>query len=158
MRRREDWLERVIAHVDTVRQKTFEYGALDCCLFAADCVKAMTDEDPAAPARGRYKTADEALATLLSVYEANDLPELMEALAAKYGWEEIENPRYAQRGDIILLKSDAADDPRFHGALGLCAGPLTVFIRERLRAISTIPSPGEPDLIARAWRIPLNGH
>ena len=40
--------------------KPFEWGVHDCCLWAADCVLAITGADPAADLRGSYSTGLEA--------------------------------------------------------------------------------------------------
>lgn len=57
MSRLNDWHERLHAEIERQRRDAFEWGRRDCALFAADCVLAMTGEDPAAKFRGKYKDA-----------------------------------------------------------------------------------------------------
>lgn len=56
MQRREDWTARLNAVIESAREKLFKWGQHDCCLFVADCIQEMTDEDVAAEVRGRYTT------------------------------------------------------------------------------------------------------
>lgn len=56
MKRVPNWRSALDAAVDAHRGVPFTWGRHDCSLFAADCVLAMTGEDPAARFRGRYKT------------------------------------------------------------------------------------------------------
>jgi hypothetical protein len=46
-----DWRVRLAAVVEQHRNMPFEFGVNDCCLFAADCVQAMTGVDPGAAHR-----------------------------------------------------------------------------------------------------------
>ncbi len=52
-----DWQSRLDALVMERLHQPFQWGSNDCCLFAADCVKAVTGYDPASDLRGHY--ADE---------------------------------------------------------------------------------------------------
>lgn len=54
--RRPDWRARLGAYIETVRRAPFTYGTLDCALFAAGAVAAMTGEDLAAELRGTYES------------------------------------------------------------------------------------------------------
>ena len=56
-----DWLPRLSDYIKANRNKPFVWGERDCMLFAAGCVEAMTGNDLAAPFRGTYSTAREAL-------------------------------------------------------------------------------------------------
>jgi hypothetical protein len=53
-----DWSPRLTAVFVAARGRTFVYGEHDCCIFAADCVLAVTGRDVAADWRGRYATWD----------------------------------------------------------------------------------------------------
>lgn len=55
--RRPDWRRRLGETLAAAADRPFVFGALDCCLFAADCVIAQTGFDPVAEFRGRYTTA-----------------------------------------------------------------------------------------------------
>ena len=58
--RMRDWPERLAALFAAREAQPFEWGAHDCCLFAADAVLAVTGHDPAADLRGTYRTAAQA--------------------------------------------------------------------------------------------------
>lgn len=84
----------------------FEWGANDCCLFAANGVLAMTGEDYAKPYRG-YKTAKGALGKLKDIG--------VDGVATK-ALGEPKPPTLAKRGDVVLFESGDGL------ALGLCIG------------------------------------
>ena len=48
------WPDRLIAEVERHRGMAFEWGASDCVSFFADCVVAITGDDPAADFRGWF--------------------------------------------------------------------------------------------------------
>lgn len=52
--RLKDWRVQLDAYLDRYNGKPFEWGALDCALFAAGAVSAMTGEDFAEPFYGKY--------------------------------------------------------------------------------------------------------
>ncbi len=54
-----DWRGRLIAYLGAARGQGFAYGQLDCALFAAGAVEAMTGVDLAAPYRGTYASQAE---------------------------------------------------------------------------------------------------
>lgn len=85
----------------------FEWGRNDCCLFAADAVKAMTDEDPAQALRG-YSTA---LAAQRLIDGAGGLQSLVGQMLG-----EAVSPLMAGVGDVVLLKNEERD------LLGICNG------------------------------------
>jgi hypothetical protein len=84
----------------------FEWGANDCCLFAANGVLAMTGEDYAKPYRG-YKTAKGALSKLKDIG--------VDGVATK-ALGEPKPPTLAKRGDVVSFESGDGL------ALGLCIG------------------------------------
>lgn len=85
----------------------FEWGKNDCCLFAADAIKAMTDADPAEPLRG-YSSA---LAAQRLVEEAGGLQEFVSQFLG-----EPVSPLMAAVGDVVLLENEGRD------LLGICNG------------------------------------
>jgi len=99
MPRLKNWPSRLAAVVAVAQTAPFEWGAHDCCLWAADAVLACTGQDLAAAWRGTYSTAAGAAALL------HDLGGL-QAVAAMAG-PAIE-PALAGAGDVGLLP--APDD------------------------------------------------
>lgn len=90
------------------RLMPFEWGRNDCGLFAADCVQAITGEDPAPGFRGVYASESGAQAVL----DANG--GLEGVAAASFGAEIA--PALAQVGDVVLCKIQGRD------MLAICAG------------------------------------
>lgn len=85
----------------------FAWGVHDCCLWAADAVRAQTGVDPAQAWRGRYGTAREALRLLAELGG-------LRAVAAAAG--EPIAPMAAREGDIGLLQRPDRE------LLAVCAG------------------------------------
>lgn len=56
MNRLQDWEVRLYDYIQTVRDKPFKWGAMDCSTFAADCVVAIYGFDPMVKIRWKYKT------------------------------------------------------------------------------------------------------
>jgi len=52
-----DWQSRLQACRAERCERPFAWGALDCALWGADCVHAVTGTDPAADLRGTYSDA-----------------------------------------------------------------------------------------------------
>lgn len=108
--RHPDWQARLGAYLADVAGRPFRAGRLDCALFAAGAVEAMTGQDHAALWRGKYK----------SLKAGN-------ALLQEQGWADHvavvaslfpETPTaYAQTGDIAVLPAD-----RRGAALGIVQG------------------------------------
>lgn len=116
MIRRQDWPLRLNAWLDSARQRPFVWGTHDCVMAAADAVKGMTDKDPAQAWRGQYATRTGAARVLL---ENGGLEGMVcEALGAP-----LENPRFAQRGDLVLVDT-GAEGPAIAVVVGAeAAGP-----------------------------------
>jgi len=109
------WEERLNDYLAPLTDEAvFRWGSLDCALFVAAAVLAMTGEDIAKPFRGKYSTAAGS-ARALKRYGAGDLRATFDTLLP---------PRpvgFARRGDVVM-----AD-----GAVGICIGAAALFIGER---------------------------
>lgn len=97
--RREDWPSRLAAALEEARDKPFCWGSHDCGLFAADCVLAMTDTDPAALYRGQYDDEAGARETMQRLSGGG----LRAAWTAALG-PAMNNTRMAKRGDVVLVE------------------------------------------------------
>jgi hypothetical protein len=97
--RREDWPSRLAAALEAARDKPFVWGQHDCGLFAADCVLAMTDTDPAALYRGQYADEERARATMLALAGGGLRAAWTRALGPA-----MNNVRMARRGDVALVE------------------------------------------------------
>lgn len=100
-RRREDWPTALAEAYRRAGGRAFEWGRLDCCLFAADLIAAMTGADPAEGLRGRYDDVKGARRLLLR--HGGSLETLADGLAARHGWPE-SAPKLARRGDLALVE------------------------------------------------------
>lgn len=97
--RREDWPSRLAAALEAARDKPFRWGEHDCGLFAADCVLAMTDIDPAALYRGQYDDETGARETLRMLSGGG-----LRAAWTKALGPAMNNVRFAKRGDVVLVE------------------------------------------------------
>lgn len=155
MNRKENWPLLMQEYLKGVRYNPFAWGTFDCCMFAADCVLAMTGEDAAAPFRGRYTDGPGAVKALREFSGGGLLLPTMEIVAANNGWEPIPNRMRVQRGDVVM------GDPivmgcelGIDGTLGICAGTISLFVGDAgLLGVSTIETPDTPPNITMAWRI-----
>ena len=114
--RRPDWFDALSRYLARTARTPFAYGRMDCALFVAGALAAMTGVDPARPWRGRYQTLRGGLRHLRRAGFAGPdavasalLPEIPSALA--------------QPGDLALLLT--ADGP----ALGIVAGAAVLYRR-----------------------------
>lgn len=126
-----DWQMRLAALVDGRAGQPFEWGARDCCLWAADAVLAVTGHDPAAPLRGAYASALQAGRVLRGTS--------IEALAEKALGDEI-LPALAQAGDVGLVVGEEGP------ALVVQGGD--AWLAQAAVGLAVV----RPDAVTRAWR------
>lgn len=141
----EDWPRRLQQFLADTKQEIFEWGCMDCGLFMADGVVAITGWDPAAAFRGRYKTARGA-AGALRRYAGGGLADAMGKALAEPGWSEI-RPAYAQRGDAILFDGTDIESGIQAEAAGICLGARFVYMAPSGQALASMT------LARRAWRV-----
>lgn len=82
-------------YIESCSRRAFGWGTWDCCLFAADAVKAMTGRDPASRLRATYCNEAEALAIITAGGGIDSIVE-------KAGLKPVTSP--FQNGDIGRLK------------------------------------------------------
>lgn len=134
--RRADWPEILAALLARARAAEFAWGEHDCCLFAADVVRAITGRDPAAAFRGRYRTRRGAQLALKRYGRGT----LLATVTAILG--EPVPPLLARRGDVLYM--DGPQGP----AMGVCSGPRVMF-PTRPRGLVAV----HPLSCSHAWRI-----
>jgi hypothetical protein len=110
----------------------FVWGVQDCCLWAADCVQAMTGTDHAADVRGTYSTAAGALRVLQQLGG-------IEAMGARAGAPI--PPLAAGVGDVGLI---VLED---RSLLAVCMG--AVWLAPAAQGLAARPLGG----VLRAWRV-----
>ena len=134
MTRRADWEARLHDYIASLAEAEFRWGKLDCALFAAGAVQAMTGADPAARYRGHYTTARGSVRALRK-WGAGTLPATIDALFEPIG------PAFARRGDLVMVGD----------AVGVCFGADALFIGEQNGAAGLVRF-GRA-LWSKAWRV-----
>lgn len=134
----DDWPQRLDAEISASRTRAFAYGGFDCCLFAADCVKAITGIDYAADLRG-YESKIAAY-RIVSGYGS------LEAMITALLGSEPVHPSQARRGDVVLAEIELA--PGESGdCVGICAASKFLFPKDvGLRCLPI-------GVVRLAWRI-----
>lgn len=54
--RNKNWAVSLNKYIKECRNRPFEWGIFDCCIFTADCCNILCSVDPAEKYRGKYKT------------------------------------------------------------------------------------------------------
>jgi len=141
LKRSPTWLTRELATFlkDHVNAR-FVWGTLDCCLFTADAIQAMTGVDIASDFRGKYTDQASAFALIKTVTGGSTVADAAAYCAAKYGLTEWKHPLQAQRGDLVavtngtdLIAGVVDLSGRFVAALGE-SGIIRISIRNITRA------------------------
>jgi hypothetical protein len=109
--RRVGWEKRYHLALAKAQSRTFELGAWDCCIFAADIVNAITGVDPAQDYRGSK------LAAFRAINAAGSLNEFASRIATEAGLVPWPVAR-AHRGDVVLLPGDRD----FDCTVAVCVG------------------------------------
>ena len=131
MRRRE-WPQRLAEYVDLRRETPFEWGAHDCCKFAAGAVEAMTGENRMAD----FHYANE-IGAMRLIKAAGSLDELVRRTLG----DPLPSVAQAKRGDVVIADLDRG------ATVGVCLGGVSAYAAER--GLLFLPT-----LRARAaWRI-----
>lgn len=125
MVRYHDWRTRLHAYLAQNAGRSFQPGVFDCSLFSADCLLAMTGEDPAADYRGKYTTVAQGLALL----QADGYADQEAFVDAHF----IETSRfYARAGDLAVV------DQRGQTGVGVVTGP-SISVVTLGRGIGQVP-------------------
>lgn len=95
-----DWEQRLAAEIDAARNRAFQWGEHDCCMWVANVVLAMTGTDLALKWRGRY--SDEAGAMAFAA-EFGRWPWIIDRAVCEERINRIPVSS-AARGDIVLSR------------------------------------------------------
>lgn len=137
MRRFPDWETRLAAYLETLRDQPFRWGSLDCAIFAAGAVNAMTGVDPMRGLRG-YRS--EAGAEKVLKEKAGGT--LVRFMNSKFERVPV---GLAHRGDLVMVD----------GGLAIAMGDVAIQVGQH----------GEREGLIRrhraewqrAWRVPMPG-
>jgi hypothetical protein len=103
LQRRSDWQSRFASFLISHRHHYFSYGTWDCGLFVADAIQAMTDQDLAAPFRGKYSSSSQVRKAIRKYAGSPSVRALAEQIAIEHKMPEVKILR-ARRGDLVLFK------------------------------------------------------
>lgn len=134
----DSWPEELQKYIDSHVSSTFEYGSLDCALFASNWVKIATGFDPAKEFRGKYSTKSGSLKQLKSVGGSFNLFEVFDKIMIVRC-----DVLKAQRGDVIGLVENGDQ------ALGICVGSRVVALGETGISFYDI----QDKAVRTAWRV-----
>jgi uncharacterized protein DUF6950 len=134
MKRRPDWRSRLHEATEALRRAP----NIDCGLYVADAILAMTGVDLAAAYRGRYETVEQGVALIL----ADGYADLCAFVAAHL--EEV-HPSLARAGDVMAFPSGGTG-----WALGVVNGERVTVWRGLGLGLGTVSRDGA----ARAFRVP----
>ena len=104
MTRLDNWQSRLSEYLVQCAHTPFRYGQLDCGLFVAESIEAMTGVDVALPLRDKYTNRTEAFAAIKALCGSPTMEAVAEYIAREHGIPEVPVLR-AQRGDALVLKS-----------------------------------------------------
>ncbi len=104
------WEEALVNYMAEKRHEPFEYGANDCCLFAAGAVLQITGEDPMPEFRGKYDSLKGSLKVIKEI-GAGTLEATLDGKFPEVGIG------HAQRGDLAF----------FDGSVGVVMGGFAYF-------------------------------
>ena len=107
MTRLDNWQTTLSDYIVSCAHKPFQYGVLDCGLFVADAIKAMTGKDVAGELRGLYTTRGTAFMAIKALCGRTSMEAGAAYLAGQSGVPEVP-VLMAQRGDPILLRHGAS--------------------------------------------------
>ena len=142
MQRIKGWEQAYVRFTISCLRRSWEWSQFDCCMFAADGIKAVTGEDFGAPYRGQYETESEAYEFLASLGYA-DLGALASSRLPEILQDGEPAPSLARRCDIVLTPTR---DGRGQ-ALAICDG--ISLIGPYARGLQHLPM----SMALRAWRV-----
>lgn len=124
--------------------ESFAWGVLDCCLLAADGVRAITGIDIAVDFRGKYASKAEAFTLIQAITGGSTVADAAAYCAATQEMQEWTAPLFARRGDLVAVKND--DGEVIAGVVSLSG-----------RSVVCMGEGGVFDLpitqVVRAWRV-----
>lgn len=115
--RKPNWEDRLVAFAKATEGRPYKYGSWDCMLMSAAGAQAITGKDYGRGHRGKYKTGAGAVLHLKKLGFSSPA-EMIDSLF------EQKPIGFAQRGDVVLCKTDNGDNP------GICLGDFVLLIGE----------------------------
>ena len=122
MKRYQDWQIRFEAFIAQRRAVPFVWGANDCALFAADCVCAITGQDPAPPGLRAHRTEKQALRALERHGGLHSIATAalgQPVAASQAGVGDIVLVKVAKRDALAVCNGQTAFGPSAHGLVAV---------------------------------------
>lgn len=116
MKRISTWEIDFIGFIDSIRNKSFQWGSWDCCQMCGEAVRAITGYNPVTEAFNQYDNKRAALKAIKAHGQRNLLDTLIDVLGPALP---IHN---AMRGDVVYTVRE--DGP----VIGMCLGQQSVFV------------------------------
>lgn len=113
LKRFENWPELLHSAIESRIDSRFSWGDFDCCMFAAECVKAITGEWLMPDLE--YSSKETAIAV---IQENGGLSNIVSEIFGNSAF-----PLAASRGDIVMRH----DEDTGMMSLGICVGELVAF-------------------------------
>ncbi|WPJ68575.1 hypothetical protein OMDBNIEC_00089 [Salmonella phage STP-SP5] len=103
------WQTRLLTTIEGLKNTPFEWGQIDCCIFAAKCIDAQYGTDIASTVIGQYNSELSCKRYMIKRAKTASLATVLDTFLPVRV-----NVKYAQRGDVVT----------FEGMLGSTAGVL----------------------------------
>jgi len=100
-KRHDNWPVLLSDYLNAASKRGFAWGINDCCLFAANAVKAIRGDDPAKAFRNKYRSEQGAKKALIKYGSGSLRTTMLDILGQPYA-----NVKMAGRGDIALVKTE----------------------------------------------------
>lgn len=117
VKRIKNWEKVLDEQITNAKSKSFAWSHFDCCIFVADAVKAIASVDIAEDLRGKYDSAETALAAI-KAYAGGGLSELCEKKSVELSIPSVP-VLLAQRGDIVLVTLPVAQSDGINQSIGI---------------------------------------
>ncbi len=108
-----NWPSLLNKYITDNRDKEWEWGVWDCCVFTGGSVLTITGEDPMEEFRGKYHDEDSSNEVLISIGAGT----LYKTLRRKFG--KTVHGAAGKRGDVAF----------YEGCCGIVIGPHAIFIK-----------------------------
>lgn len=121
IRRKENWQSLLSEFINAAEEKQFSVGKYDCCLFAADCIKATTGIDCGVKFTNKYRSESGANRIIKRYTVEGTMESMIDRILKEFGWDRID-VKYARRGDVVYTVLENGP------TVGICVGIKSVFL------------------------------
>ena len=109
-----DWVTKLMDFIQEVKNKPFEWGKWDCCIFADEALYRISGKRVIPDEIKGWETEEEAQKTIKAY--GKTLGNSLNKAAKKAGMKEIDLP-YLSTGDLVLMKTEEGGE-----IAGICDG------------------------------------